>query len=577
MASNNYNNAYQDSRGYWWADTENGKIPVSDPQSSWEDGSTYYTGYDQDAMDQGITGYQAALLNGLSGDAFRWKSGTEITPQEFAQFYSHLSDPKWTQDFGGNDLNGYFNDPRAAVRYENGKFVYRPDLAQGDFKPMDYSPNSFGDMVKGFLSTPQTQIASMAFGGGGLGTLASMAGTAASVATDNPVWGQLASLIGLGTGAYNMLNPGDAVNSLGSSGIDQINSFEAPSGSFNDIWNAPTISTGTSYMDVDAPAVTSALTVPTGTPTTTPSPNPNDFSLATPGTGYGGVGTAGTGLSTSAGSTGGVIGDTANSLASQAGVSLPAISGIGAGTGAGLGLSLPESGIINSTANSLAAQGGVSLPSAGTTGSGIGSGTSVPATTTPTTNGGGGNSVWQQLGDALGFDPSTVAALSGIGSFGGSLLEWLQSSQNSKALQDMLNRASAQGDPFGSQRPFYQDMLKQSYTDPNFFSNNAVFKGLNDVAMSDAQRVAAARGYNNSSNVLYDVADRVQKTGMNYANQFQGQLGQLAGGGISPATSAQISANAANQVTQANQQTNGALGSTLANLPNLINGIKGLV
>jgi hypothetical protein len=120
-------------------------------------------------------------------------------------------------------------------------------------------------------------------------------------------------------------------------------------------------------------------------------------------------------------------------------------------------------------------------------------------------------------------------------------------------------------------------MLKESYTDPNFWKNNAVFKGLSDVASSDAQRVAAARGFNNSSNVLYDVADRIQKTGMNYATNFQGQLAQNAGAGISPGTSASIAAQGANQVMGANQQANGTLGNVISNIPNAVNGIKGLL
>jgi len=185
----------------------------------------------------------------------------------------------------------------------------------------------------------------------------------------------------------------------------------------------------------------------------------------------------------------------------------------------------------------------------------------------------GGGSWWDSLMNAMGGSSNVGNIMKG----GMSLLEYLQSKDNASNLQSSIDKASQMGDPFGSQRPFYQNMLLRSYTDPNFWKDNATFKGLNDVAVNDASRIAAARGFNNSSNLLYDVADRVQKTGMNFANTFQGQLGQLAGGGISPGTSAQIAANGANQVQQANQQTNGALGATLTQLPNLINGIKGVL
>lgn len=216
-------------------------MPVQS-QTDAESGDSYYTGYDQDAMEAGLASsglYQTNLLNGIVGDAFRMKPGAEISPEEFMQYYQRLANSKYTKDAPAS-VQALLSDPRSVIRLEGGKLVYRPDMSTGDFKPVDYSPKSFGDMVKGFLSTPQMQIASMAAGGGGLGTLASMAGTLGSVATDNPAWGQLASLIGLGTGAYNALSPGDAVNSLGSSGVNQINGFDA----------ANTPSTGSVSFDI---------------------------------------------------------------------------------------------------------------------------------------------------------------------------------------------------------------------------------------------------------------------------------------------------------------------------------------
>jgi len=220
---------------------------------------------------------------------------------------------------------------------------------------------------------------------------------------------------------------------------------------------------------------------------------------------------------------------------------------------------------------------------------GIGGGLGLQAATTAgtaltgATMGAGaasGGGWWDTLLNTVTGSPGATGTASTLGSFlkaGGSLLEWLQSKDNADELQKALTAAADRGDPFGSQRPFYQNMLKESYTDPNFWKNNAVFKGLSDVASSDAQRVAAARGFNNSSNVLYDVADRIQKTGMNYATNFQEQLAQNAGAGFSPGTSASIAAQGANQVMGANQQSNGALGNVISNIPNVVNGIKGLL
>jgi len=261
-----------------------------------------------------------------------------------------------------------------------------------------------------------------------------------------------------------------------------------------------------------------------------------DFSLAGAGQGVGGVGSAGLGLNT-----------------------------------AGMGLT-PEMIAAGGGASAMGVGGGLGLQAVGTTGTAL----------TGATMGAGaasGSGWWDTLLNTVTGSPGTTGA-STLANFlkgGGSLLEWLQSKDNADELQKAIMSAADRGDPFASQRPFYQNMLRDSYTNPNFWKDNAVFKGISDVASSDAQRQAAARGFNNSSNVLYDVADRIQKTGMNYATNFQGQLAQNAGAGFSPGTSASIAAQGANQVMGANQQSNGALGNVISNIPNVVNGIKGLL
>jgi len=296
----------------------------------------------------------------------------------------------------------------------------------------------------------------------------------------------------------------------------------------------------------------------------------SDFSLAAPGTGIGGVGTAGLGLSATPGAL-----LTPEMIA--AGGGLGAFSGlpaVGAGTGAGLGLGLTAGSPIMNTAASLASQAGVgslAAPTGAAAGSGIGSGLGAsPAT------GGAGTSIWSTISKALGL-PGSGGAASGAASglsplmqlLGGGL-EWWQSGQNADKLSEAIKAASEKADPFASQRGFYQDMLKQSYSDPNFFANNPVFAGMRDIATNDAARKMSAGGYTGSGNILHEIADRVQKQGMNYATQFQGQLAQNAGAGISPGVGANIAAQGANQVMQANQQQNGAMGNTLANLPGAI-------
>lgn len=141
---------------------------------------------------------------------------------------------------------------------------------------------------------------------------------------------------------------------------------------------------------------------------------------------------------------------------------------------------------------------------------------------------------------------------------------------------DLMRQGIERSDPFGSQRQFYQDRLKQSYTDPNFFKNDPTLSGIRNMAMNDVSRTAAARGYNNSSNLLYNIGQRLSDEGTKYALGYQNQLGQLAGGGISPAGVAQASAQGANLVTQQGNQQSGNWGNFISSLPNAINQVDKL-
>lgn len=214
---------------------------------------------------------------------------------------------------------------------------------------------------------------------------------------------------------------------------------------------------------------------------------------------------------------------------------------------AGLGSAVTSSGIPNMPGT----PGSTPMPNPG-----------PPQPGSPTPELGQGD-IWKRLQDAI--------------KAGTSIMEFFQNANNAKELQAALQSASQQADPFADQRGFYKDQLRQSYSDPNFFANSPVFAGMRDLAVNDASRVAAGRGYNNSSNLLHDIADRVQKQGMNYATQFQGQTGQFAGAGVNPSYSANIAAQAAQQGMQANQQTQGSIGNVLQQVPNLINSVKGLV
>lgn len=309
----------------------------------------------------------------------------------------------------------------------------------------------------------------------------------------------------------------------------------------------------------------------------------SEFALtqAGSGTGIGGVGTAGQGLQ------------------------MPgaAATGVGAGSGS-LGLNLGAGGIIADTAAQLGAGAvgtgaGLLNPGATTTPTGTPppsspGGTSgngamtdaagmpynpnditnpIPNTTTPTPK-----SFWQTLEEALGLpvnalQGATQAAtsnpfLKGLGLLGDALL----SNYNTNKLGDAITQAQGMADPFGPQRGFYQNMLKESYTNPNFFKDNATLGGIRNMAVNDVSRAMAAQGYNQSTNALYGIGQRLQDEGTKYALGFQNQLGQLAGAGISPQEAARLGMQGTQLANQGRQQTATSIGDLARELPNIMKG-----
>jgi hypothetical protein len=151
----------------------------------------------------------------------------------------------------------------------------------------------------------------------------------------------------------------------------------------------------------------------------------------------------------------------------------------------------------------------------------------------------------------------------------GALLSYFQDQNRLGTLNDTTKSAADKADPFASQRGFYQDKLKQSYMDPNFFQNDPTFSGMRNIAMNDVQKAAAARGYNNSTNVLHNIGSRINDEGLKYANLYQGQLAQNAGAGISPATGAGIQAQGAQLASNTQNSSNANIGSFLQTLPSI--------
>ncbi len=206
-----YDTEYLMDDGSWQREVNDGG------RANVDTGSLRYYVDDPGADSDGITGsgavenpagWQNTLLGNIVSDLRYWTPGTVLSQDEVAGLFTQLANPTFTND-APKSLQQYLSDPRSVVRVEDGKYVYRPELAQGDYVPTNARrAMGFGGLVGGWLSSPPTQIMSSVFGGGGLSSFANVAGQAASTATDNPVYKQIAGLVNLGNGLYNSFGQG---------------------------------------------------------------------------------------------------------------------------------------------------------------------------------------------------------------------------------------------------------------------------------------------------------------------------------------------------------------------------------
>jgi len=163
---------------------------------------------------------------------------------------------------------------------------------------------------------------------------------------------------------------------------------------------------------------------------------------------------------------------------------------------------------------------------------------------------------------ASGFMPQPGSGLDWLKILG-SLGSFLGNKSYSKDIQGLMQ----QQDPFGSQRPFYQDILRQSYTNPNFLQNNPTFQAMLDPAMRQMQAQLAARGLTNSGHGLHELMRTGTETAAKYMLPFQTMTGQFAGSNIDPRTAGLLGMQSAD----ANRTAMGDLGVGLQELWKIFN------
>lgn len=142
-------------------------------------------------------------------------------------------------------------------------------------------------------------------------------------------------------------------------------------------------------------------------------------------------------------------------------------------------------------------------------------------------NSGGLQNTLAQLFNSKGFD----SGMRGLAA----LLEGSQNKKKSSQLQQIVNNNRTMIDPFGSQRPFYQQQLQSAVTDP--YSAPIVKNQVDQIALAQARKDAAAGRRSNSATSDPAMLAAQAKVAQDYINS----LYTPAGAGINPNSSAALS------------------------------------
>jgi hypothetical protein len=113
--------------------------------------------------------------------------------------------------------------------------------------------------------------------------------------------------------------------------------------------------------------------------------------------------------------------------------------------------------------------------------------------------------------------------------------------QRSKARA--LQQAAQQQDPFGAQRPQYQSLLSQAYTDPYAHLNSPQARAEQDFAQAALARKQAAGGMRVNGSPQLALALQAQQA--DQMERYRRDLAPLAGANIGPQGAAQLQAAAA--------------------------------
>ena len=148
----------------------------------------------------------------------------------------------------------------------------------------------------------------------------------------------------------------------------------------------------------------------------------------------------------------------------------------------------------------------------------------------------------------------------------GSLISYLQGQGQSDDLANLLKQGLSQSDPFGSQRAYYAQRLKDTYTNPVGVQKSPEYQAVHARELEALERADAAQGRRSQYGAR---AEKMDQNFMEYLNKERATLAGLAGSGISPSQVSDLTKTLG--VGSSNAQVN-STGQLLFALNQILNG-----
>lgn len=135
-------------------------------------------------------------------------------------------------------------------------------------------------------------------------------------------------------------------------------------------------------------------------------------------------------------------------------------------------------------------------------------------------------SVFNQGVDKFMSDPLTnsLRLVSGLSSY-------LGNQNTAKSLEDLLKGGLSQSDPFGSQRAYYMDRLKNTYTNPEGYLKSPEYSAISKRRLEALERADAAQGRRSQYGAR---TEKMHEFDLENLTKERTMLAQLAGSGINP-------------------------------------------